>query len=45
MIVVDTGVASEPLKVSPDPRVIAWLDAQPADTLLLTAMRKSWLNC
>ena len=38
MIVVDTNIVSEPLKASPDPRVIAWLDAQPADTLFLTSI-------
>lgn len=38
MIVVDTNVVSEALRVAPDPHVIAWLDAQPAESLFLTSV-------
>jgi predicted nucleic acid-binding protein len=33
MIVLDTNVLSEPLKTRPDPKVLAWLDAQAVETL------------
>jgi len=35
MILLDTNVLSEPLKPTPDPRVIAWLDSQIIETLFL----------
>lgn len=38
MILLDTNVVSEPLRPAPDPRVIAWIDAQPLDTLFLSAI-------
>lgn len=38
MIVVDTNVISEPLRAAPDPNVIAWIDAQPLETLYLSAI-------
>ena len=38
MILLDTNVVSEPLRPQPDPRVIAWLDRQVAETLFLTAL-------
>ncbi|MCL2090438.1 MAG: type II toxin-antitoxin system VapC family toxin [Micrococcales bacterium] len=38
MIVLDTNVVSEPLLPQPDPRVAAWLDSQPIDTLYLTTI-------
>lgn len=38
MIVLDTNVLSEPLRPSPEPRVVAWLDAQHVDTLAVTAL-------
>lgn len=38
MIVLDTNVVSEPLRPEPDPRVVAWLDAQHVETLYLTAV-------
>ena len=37
MIILDTNVVSEPIKRDPNPAVIAWLDAQEAETLFLTA--------
>ncbi|HTC10194.1 MAG TPA: type II toxin-antitoxin system VapC family toxin [Acetobacteraceae bacterium] len=37
MIVLDTQVVSEPMKLWGDPTVQAWLDRQVADTLYLTA--------
>ncbi len=38
MIVLDTNVVSEPLKPSPDSRVIDWLSAQAPDTLYITTI-------
>ena len=38
MIILDTNVISEPLKLRADPVVIRWLDAQDPDTLYLTAV-------
>ncbi len=38
MIVLDTNVLSEPLKQQPDPRVVAWLDAQHVETLYVTTV-------
>lgn len=37
MIILDTNVVSEPLRPRADPAVQAWLDAQAAETLYLTA--------
>lgn len=38
MILLDTNVVSEPLRQAPDARVIAWIDAQPLETLSLSAV-------
>lgn len=38
MILVDTNVISEPLRKDPNPRVIEWIDAQPIETLYLSAI-------
>ncbi len=38
MILLDTNVVSEPLRPAPDARVIAWIDAQPLETLFLSAI-------
>lgn len=38
MILVDTNVISEPLRKDPAPRVVAWIDAQPIETLYLSAI-------
>ena len=38
MILLDTNVMSEPLRHAPEPRVIAWIDAQPMETLFLSAI-------
>lgn len=38
MILLDTNVMSEPLRQTPEPRVIAWIDAQPMETLFLSAI-------
>jgi len=38
MILLDTNVVSEPLRRAPDARVIAWIDAQPVETLFLSAI-------
>ena len=38
MILLDTHVMSEPLRRAPEPRVIAWIDAQPMETLFLSAI-------
>jgi len=38
MIILDTNVVSEGLRVAPDPRVLAWLDAQDIETLFLATI-------
>ena len=38
MILLDTNVVSEPLRRFPEPRVVEWLDEQPAETLYLSAI-------
>ena len=38
MILLDTNVVSEPLRPEPDTAVIAWIDAQPLETLFLSAI-------
>ncbi len=38
MILMDTNVVSEPLRLAPDARVVAWIDAQPVETLFLSAI-------
>ncbi|MBS0591768.1 MAG: type II toxin-antitoxin system VapC family toxin [Proteobacteria bacterium] len=38
MILLDTNVVSEPLKPAPNPDVLAWLDAQPLETLYLSTI-------
>ena len=38
MIVLDTNVLSALMRSEPDPEVVAWLDAQPAESLWTTAV-------
>jgi len=38
MILLDTNVVSEPLRRVPEARVIEWIDAQPLETLCLSAI-------
>jgi predicted nucleic acid-binding protein len=38
MILIDTNVVSETMRRTPDARVVAWLDAQMAETLHLSAV-------
>lgn len=38
MILLDTNLVSESLRPAPDARVIAWLDAQPVETIFLSAI-------
>jgi toxin FitB len=38
MILLDTNVVSEPLRAAPDAGVIEWIDAQPLETLFLSAI-------
>jgi predicted nucleic acid-binding protein len=38
MILLDTNVVSEPLRLSGDPAVVAWIDAQNVETLYLAAI-------
>ncbi|GAB1718726.1 MAG: plasmid stability protein StbB [Nitrosospira sp.] len=38
MILLDTNVVSEPLRHAPEVRVIEWIDAQPLETLFLSAI-------
>lgn len=38
MILLDTNVVSEPLRPTPEAHVIEWIDAQPLETLFLSAV-------
>jgi toxin FitB len=38
LILLDTNVVSEPLRPAPDARVVGWIDAQPLETLFLSAV-------
>ena len=38
MIMLDTNVISEPLRLAPESRVIEWIDAQAIETLFLSAI-------
>ena len=38
MILLDTNVVSEPLRPAADVRVVEWIDAQPLETLFLSAI-------
>lgn len=38
MILLDTNVVSETMRAAPEPRVVAWLDAQLVETLHLSAI-------
>ena len=38
MIIVDTNVLSALMQQKPEPTVVAWLDAQPAETVWITSM-------
>jgi predicted nucleic acid-binding protein len=38
LILLDTNLIAEPLRVAPDPRVIEWMDAQAMETLFLSAI-------
>jgi len=44
MILPDTNVISEPLRPTPNPAVIAWLDAQQAETLFLSTVTLAELH-
>lgn len=44
MIVLDTNVVSEPLRLAPDAAVVRWLDNQNAETLYLTVTSLAELN-
>jgi toxin FitB len=43
MIILDTNVISEAMKLAPDTRVREWLDRQASDTLYLTAITQAEL--
>ncbi len=38
MILLDTNVVSEPLRLKPDPTVVAWIDEQVIETLYLSTI-------
>jgi toxin FitB len=38
MILLDTNVVSEPLRLNPEPSVLVWMDAQNIETLYLSAI-------
>jgi len=41
MIVLDTNVISEVMRVDPDPEVLSWLDRQPPSSLFTTALSEA----
>ena len=41
MIVLDTNVISEAMRIEPDPEVLAWLDRQPPRSLFTTAVSEA----
>ena len=41
MIVLDTNVISEVIRIEPDPEVLAWLDRQPPSSLFTTAVSEA----
>jgi toxin FitB len=41
VILVDTNVVSEPLKARSEPRVVAWLNRQPAESLFISTISVS----
>ena len=41
MIVLDTNVVSEFMRVNPDPEVLAWLNVQPTSTLYVTTITEA----
>ena len=45
MIVLDTNVASEPMRAQPQRRVLAWLDVQVSGDLFLTAVSAAEILC
>ena len=44
MIVLDTNLVSEPLKVKPSKKVMEWLDNQSAETLFITTITRAELR-
>ncbi len=44
MILLDTKVVSEPLRLGPDARVVEWIDAQPLETLFLSSITVAQLR-
>lgn len=44
MIVLDTNVLSEPLKLKPAPKLMAWLDNQAVETLFISAISRAELR-
>ena len=44
MIILYTNLISEPLRPKPEARVLAWIDAQPVETLYLTAITTAELR-
>ena len=44
MIALDTNVVSELMRPAPSPSVVAWVDAQPADELAVTAVAAAELR-
>jgi predicted nucleic acid-binding protein len=38
MILLDTNVVSEMMRIAPDPHVLEWMDAQPLETFYLSAV-------
>lgn len=45
MIVLDTNVISEVFRPAPDPKVLAWIEAQDGDELFTTAITEAEIFC
>jgi predicted nucleic acid-binding protein len=44
MILLDTNIISEPMHLAPDARISAWINAQPLETLYLSAINVAELR-
>lgn len=45
MILLDTNVLSELMRAKPDPKVLAWVDAQPASRLMICSITVAEILC
>ena len=45
MILLDTSIVTEAMKPGPDPRLLAWLDSQPAESLYIASVSVAEILC